>query len=230
MNYTYPLDTRDDLVIALVNDKRVLIDTGSPASFGKEAPINFLGEEFVLNESAMMGMANIGSVNEFLKNPVDALLGGDKIGDHPFRIDFMNRTITFFTDGYSEDGGTVIPLSVTMGGIVFKMGMNGREVSAVLDTCAHYSYLTEDEPETANFVREIEDFNPMTGRFTSRMGEVNVTVAGADSVFEFGILSGMLGSLLSMIGATAVVGATLLKKYVVLVDYKAGKMVLWANQ
>ncbi len=229
-NFTYPLDTRNDLVIALVGDKRVLIDTGSPQSFGKQAPINFLGEEVTPDGSAMMGMASIESVNEFLENPVDALFGGDMIGDHPFRIDFTNKTITFLAEGYSEEGGAVVPLNVTMGGLVFNMGLNGREVSAVLDTGAHYSYLTENQPETAGFTREIEDFTPMTGRFTSRMGEVPVVLAGKELVFEFGILSGMLGGLLSMLGASGVVGAALLKKFVVLVDYKAGKMVLWENQ
>lgn len=130
-NFAYPLDTRNDLVIALAGDKRVLIDTGSPQSFGKQAPINFLGEEVTPPGSAMMGMATIEMVNKFLEHPVDALFGGDMIGDHPFKIDFMNKTITFLTEGYSEEGGTVVPMTRTMGGIVFNMGLNGREMPAV---------------------------------------------------------------------------------------------------
>lgn len=229
-NFTYPLDTDNDLVIALVGDKRVLIDTGSPQSFGKEAPINFLGEEVIPAGSAMMGMATIESVNEYLENPVDALFGGDMIGDHPFKIDFINKTITFLEEGYSEENGTVVPLEITMGGLVFNMGLNGREVPAVLDTGAHYSYVTEDMPETAGFTREIEDFNPMVGRFESRMGEVPVTVGGKEMVFEFGILSGMLAMALQLIGVSTIVGAALLKKFVVLVDYNSCKMVLWENK
>ena len=229
-NFAYPLDTRNDLVIALAGDKRVLIDTGSPQSFGKQAPINFLGEEVTPPGSAMMGMATIEMVNKFLEHPVDALFGGDMIGDHPFKIDFMNKTITFLTEGYSEEGGTVVPMTITMGGIVFNMGLNGREMPAVFDTGAHYSYVTEDRPEAAGFTREIEDFHPMVGRFQSKMGEVPVMVAGKEMVFEFGILSGMLAMALQMIGVSTVVGAALLKKFVVVVDYKAGKMVLWENQ
>ncbi len=228
--FTYSLDTRNDLVIALMDDKRILIDTGSPGSFSNGSPIKFLEKEVTPDGGAMLGMVSIDSVNEFLEHPVDALFGGDLLGDHPFKIDFNGKTITFFTEGYSDEGGTTIPLQVTMGGVVFPMGLNGREVSAVLDTGAHYSYVTENEPETKNFTREIEDFNPMTGRFTSKMGEVSVTVAGRDLVFDFGTLSGMLGMLLSMIGASTVVGAVLLKQFDVLVDYKGGKLVLWKNK
>ena len=192
----------------------LLVDTGSPFSFHESGRIRLCGEEFPVPTSLM----GVGSayVSEKVGEPVSGLVGMDIIGSLGLKIDVPGGRLTFCP---STEGMTPIPSGTADGYVSMEMLLAGRPARVLLDTGAPTSYVSPSFTEGLAPVDRVTDFNPMVSgnTFETPIFELPAAFAGEDFTMRAGHLPSRLQMMVSMLGADAVVGLEILRRFPVAV-------------
>lgn len=176
-------------IIAAIDGKEVLVDSGSPISFGKEPdPGRFLLDSLLHEIQQMPG-------GEVLTK-LDMLIGRDVLGGCDMTIDWENKT--FSLQPGSQQG---IPCHHAL--------VNGERVRAIFDTGAPTSYVSPRLAEGLPVVGQARDFYPVVGAFTVDLVEVTIHVGGTSVSFKAGVAPPLVQAL--MLGADAIVGTDVFK-------------------
>ncbi len=197
-------------IVALAEAGRLLVDTGSPASFGR--PGAFAGlHEGAAPPASYMGVG-IEAVAGFVGAPLDGLLGMDLIRRRGgFTVDWNARKLSLQA---VEPGGVAVRAPWLLGCPVVPLVLGGRTVNAVIDTGAFISYaargLTEDTPACG----QVEDFHPFLGRFTTSLHTLTVSLAGLEGPHTFGAAPASVAAMLAPFGAEVVLGTDLLQRFI----------------
>ncbi len=199
-------------ILFSIGDKRALLDTGSPTSIATEA-FGFLGEQHNLPRN-LMGVApqTMADVTGF---PFDILIGCDILSHYTMRLRW--------TDGYLDigedipDGNLCTPLQTLEGLPIFPLHLQGAQVKGILDTGAHLSYIDPERVAGRSRSGRREDFHPCVGRFFADTYSMPTALDHSPVNIEYGImpdgLAALLGIVLQLAGASAVVGTQLLEYF-----------------
>ncbi len=107
-----------------------------------------------------------------------------------------------------------------MGMVCLPVTVAGVALNFVLDTGAKISYIGSEQTSTLMAVDEREDFNPMIGRFSTPIYELETTIADTSFVVKFGNLPSVMSLPLKMIGIDGIIGYDLFAAYTVIMDFK----------
>lgn len=225
--FTY--DLVGGLVVADVGGRRMLVDTGAPASVGRGGPLRVAGVEVPLSP-AFLGTVTPESIGEMLGTRVDGLIGMDLLGRTPFAIDPRTRTVAFGAAARWR-GGARLPVRLAMTAPIVRLEVAGRPLSLVLDTGSTHHFLTAARTEgLAPDAEPLEDFYPLLGRFQSPAFTLPLRVGGEERPERFGQLPAALNLLLGLLpGVDGLAGAGLLRRGALACDFARGEIALDAS-
>lgn len=178
-----------------------LLDTGIPASIAAPA-----------------------IVSEQLGIQVRRLIGNADLAKQPFRVDWPRRRITF---GASPSAlAERIPLTMSNLDVpLIDVEVGGEQVSAVFDTGAPLAYAPPRAVRNLAPVREVCDFLPMFGTFTTQVFALPVCVGSRSYRIECGVLPDLLQLALGLLAPDGwIVGTALLKDRVTVIDLVRGAL------
>ena len=201
----------------LINDdrgSRVLVDTGSPLSFHAGGVIALGGSSFTVPAS-LMG-TDSAYVTDNVGVRVDGLVGMDILSQGGLLIDVPGGRIVL---GHPTDGMTPLPSRQAFGYVSMEMLLVGRPARVLLDTGAPTSYVSPSFTEGLTPIDRVTDFNPMVpgDTFETPVFELPASFAGQDFAMRAGHLPSRLQMMVSMLGADAVVGLEILRRFPVAV-------------
>jgi hypothetical protein len=198
----------DNHIVASIDGKQCLIDTGSPNSLG-EGVIKIEDKDFTFKGKSIMG-TNLESIAKHIGTHLDALIGGDVLSVIGGLFVWIDKMEIHFDNPMGRDEGTVelfnnIP--------IIPITIRGRAVRAYIDTGAKQSYIDSAIAEGLPNEGESTDFYPTLGSFTAPLVSVRYVEPGreGETTLKFAILPNALSGLLSMTGCKAILGIDFLK-------------------
>ncbi len=218
MSELIPMETADDHIVLLLKAGRVLLDTGSPKSFGSLDSIRVAGMEHPLERVGPYPNAPIEAISTWVGTPLVALIGGDILSAYSLSIDWRGRRVVFRKGpDRPVEHGIRMDLSHAQLPII-KINIRGAETRSYLDTGAKISYAPQSLLADLPIAGEVGDFHPaIGGRFRTQIRSAPCSVGAIQFQAEFGVLPEPLDRALA--GGLAVLGSDLFKASIVELDY-----------
>jgi hypothetical protein len=219
----YPIQIIDNLIIAIIKQKKVLIDTGSPYSLADGRPFFFLSNQYNFPIS-FMGL-DISQLNQFISTEIDVLLGGDVLSKVFFIIDCKKRVIQIsFTRLRFE--GVIVPVDLFMNIPIIESRVGNQTIKAFLDTGARLSYLDSEILRNYDSIGNASDFYPGIGQFSTSIYEIPIMFADNTLKITFGELPKLLQKKLMEAGTKSILGNELFKYYKIYFCFQNRKIIL----
>jgi hypothetical protein len=214
---TYRLDLFDNYPVALIDGKRVLLDTGSPFSIGDGGRVEIAGQFFSLQ--GQMGITT-DKLSQWMNTQIDGLLGSDVLSKFVVMLDWWRSTITFSPQGSSLPGDD-LPVEQLMGTPVLKFRTTDGKTKALFDTGSKLCYMPRSAVGSLIPVNHVQDFHPMNGPFETDVYEVTIEIAGHRFTANCGLLPESLASLVAgTTGIEWIIGTDLLRQGAIGLDLR----------
>ena len=137
IEYTYPLLFEKKHLFMILDDKKWLIDTGSPASFGEENSLSICNQTFKIENT--YGTLDAKELTSHIGLDVTGLVGVDILNTFDVLFSINKYEVTF--SKYDIDvEGDVLPIDSFMGIPIIKVNILDTEYSMFFDTGAQISY------------------------------------------------------------------------------------------
>ncbi len=195
-------------VIALAGDQRLLVDTGSPTSFGRPGPLAEPGRELL--ESPFGD--DIDSIAADVGTRLDGLVGMDLVARHGgLTLHWREGRLRFgpaTTDGAVIAAGRwrrATPRLVTR--------LAESAVAADVDTGAFVSYATPELLDGVPATGEVEDFHPHFGRFATSLHQLPLAIGGVARTHDFALAPPDVALMLTAYDAVAIIGTDVLRTF-----------------
>jgi len=240
MKETYQITIVDGVPVIEVEGKKVLVDTGSPQTFGNVGNLKIMGKERSIPKTLRMAGVQIESISESIGENIGALMGLDILADYCVSWDYQKREMTISDEACEKEEGAVEvaqPQNSTLSSLVGMLGMSikkvavliemnvaGNDIVAFIDTGAKTSYLLPALTNGLESEEEVEDFNPLIGKFTTKIYSVKTSIGGVEIPTKYGTLPSMFASVISQVNAKAVIGRDLFEAAKVTIDFISGKV------
>ena len=154
-------------LVVVLDGARLLVDTGSPVSFGLGRDITLGTRRFTIPAVASLGGQRLdqAAIRPLVGDEVDGLLGMDILGQHCWRFS-VREGLVAVSEVPPVAGGLVVPLDLRVGYPRFPASDEavGRG-QALLDTGAHLSYQVHPADEGVVAHRIARDYHPFQGWF-----------------------------------------------------------------
>ncbi|MCQ2077561.1 MAG: hypothetical protein MJZ20_11160 [Bacteroidaceae bacterium] len=193
--------------IAIIEGRNYLIDTGAPFSVSEnDHELNIDGINYYLNGSREI----VSKVNDsgLICSHIDGIIGLNIISENVIDIDRNEMTISF-NEPSMPNFEKRIDLNkklIQMGGIQFDVTLNSKPCSAVFDTGAFVPYVSSDIIGNAPSIGNIEDYNPVLGRFRTTLHKIDIDIQGEIRTITVAKMTSQIQMMMSMIGVEAVLG------------------------
>lgn len=209
---TLPIQREKGHLLVGIDNRRAIIDTGSPTSMSLE-PFEFIGTRHC-PPSNIMGITP-GKMFELCGFRFDILIGCDILSAHTLRFRWNDGAVDVGDD--LEEGPLSSEMESFMGIPVFPLEIQGRATRALFDTGAHLSYIDPDLVEGQVPSGQRNDFYPTVGQFVAPTYRVPTALDSTAIEIDYGILPDslqmMLGMAMSLSESSAVVGTQLLEHF-----------------
>lgn len=214
---------------------RILLDTGSPVSFGRHKKITILGDEYPVTNSKIG--RNCDSISEKLGSTIDALLGMNILQKYVICVQYSQQKLQFSRSNTFLNTSipmTQIPLNEVWGIPVVDLQINnGNMCQAFVDTGAKISYAKANIVEKYPVTGSGRDFYDHIGHWTTNLHSIpckltrnNPNNTVVDLEIQFGVLPKVLEKQLLQTNM-AIMGCDLWKKFpTVIFDFPQNKMFL----
>jgi hypothetical protein len=206
------LNLVDGHVLTEIDGHSVLLDTGSPGSFGSVPEITLLGRRFEI-EPSYMGLT-VDVLRQHVSSPVDVLVGTDVLRDFVFRIDPDGGFVEWSREPLRPAEGRV-PVMLVMGVPAIDVEVAGRSTRAFLDTGAPLSYIPSDVAAGLEEIGSASDFYPGFGSIETPTYRVELALGGPTFEATVGVLPSLLEFTLGMTGIKAIVGSAIFEHFAV---------------
>ena len=219
--WTYTLSIeKKHLILINEDNKRLLIDTGSPMNLG--ASFMLCGE---LQTSSNIGMMN--QIRELSGLELDGLIGMSSLRRYHILLDVPSKKIQFSNKPFSLVGSEVKMRSV-FGIICFDATVDvDKKISVLFDTGAPVSYLNPEIVPDYVPIDHIEDFHPSLGRYNvDLLPEMVFEVGYHQFPVSFGILPQTPLSGLANMLSDAIVGWDLFHRSIIELDFDSNRMII----
>jgi len=220
----YTFESPDDhIVVTDERGRKLLIDTGSPRTYGDVDP-GWLNLESPIRVSSHGFDFTL--LHEFLGMKIDGLVGTDVLGQVPFSIDWTTKVIEFNPAPPPEAAVTVLvelPHGVPVAGFT----VAGKRVQGIVDTGAVISFFGVEPDSLPDPVGHRHEFVPrgidsngqvVFERFDTDLWPLPVEFGGRLFPEKFGKLPGRGRLSRSQADRSWILGAGLWKSHPVLFD------------
>jgi len=188
--YTYPLLFEKKHLFMILDDKKWLIDIGSPASFGEENSLSICNQTFKIENTH--GSLDAKELTSHIGLDVIGLIGVDILNTFDILFSINKYEVAFSKDVINLEGD-VLPIDSFMGIPIIKVNVLDTEYSMFFDTGAQISYfqgpLLKDFPSNGS----IKDFYPSIGKFKTETYLLDIDIG----LSQYKLVCGSLPTLLS---------------------------------
>jgi Ca-activated chloride channel family protein len=217
----YRLDLFDNYPVALIDGKRVLLDTGSPFSVGNGDRFEIAGQPFRFQ--GQMGVTT-DKLSQWMNTKVDALLGSDVLSKFVVTIDWWQGAVTFSPRG-SDLVGEDLPVEQMMGTPVLNFKAANGMSKALFDTGAKLCFMPTSAVAGKVAISRVKDFHVMTGPFETEVYEVDLEIAGHGFTANCGVLPASIATMVSgMTGIEWIIGTDLLRQGAIGLDLRHNRV------
>lgn len=192
-------------MVAAIDGGLWVLDTGSPASFGRQPMLRIAGDSIPV-ASAYMGL-DADTLSRLIGGEVAGLVGTDVL--NRFDVVFDARPECMQLHCHAEElelAGKVLPLDSVLGVPLVQVRIDGELHSMFFDTGASISYFQGDGLDQHPSLGVVSDFYPGVGSFQTGTWRLPVQVGEQALSLRAGQLPGLLGMTLALAGAAGIVG------------------------
>jgi hypothetical protein len=215
-----PFDLVAGHILTRVRDRRVLLDTGSPATFGRCDRLRLLGDEQPVSPG-ILGFTVDAVVEHIRQLPgvspqfdFDLLLGTDLLWGHRIVLDFAARLLRMDP---AAGLASRPPGAVRNRFIVEDLLVWGAPVRAVIDTGAPVSYLATSLSGGFRPAGRARDFFHGEGDFEVPLRRGRAVFRGREVEVSFAEPPASVAMAMRLLGVDAIVGTDLLEQMGVVV-------------
>jgi hypothetical protein len=215
-----PFDMIAGHLLARIADRRALLDTGSPVTFGRCDRLRLLGDEHpvspgILGFTVDAAVAHLRTLPQVPKDfDFDVLLGTDLLWGHRLLLDFTARLMRLdLAPGFS----THVPGAARKRFIVEDLLVWGAPVTSVVDTGAPVSYLATSQSGGFPKAGRARDFFHGEGDFEVTLRRGRAIFRGREVTVDFAEPPASVSMAMRLLGVDAIVGTDLLEQLGVVV-------------
>ena len=224
MTKSFSIHLFDGHLIFEYNGLKVLVDTGSPITIGKEKNFEFMGLQYSCETNFLgKGIPEISSLMGF---SIDVLMGLDLIRQFYIKTDYQNKEITFSTEEIPFEANCSIPIVLENGAVCVNLNVEGHAVKFALDTGAKISYIDASFTDGKPVIETKSDFSPMIGNFNTPIYSMRASAGNQTFPVNFGKLPSLIASMLKMMGIYGAIGFDLFNAFTILMDFKNNQLLL----
>jgi hypothetical protein len=217
-------------VVCELDCARVLVDTGSPVSFGTPRTLTVVETERELWPA--LGDLTIDRITEHVRAlpeardapegwRLDALVGADLLWGHTVHIDWEERLLRITAPADREPASA--PADPLDRLVRTRLTIGERELDAVVDTGAGISYAVPEALAGANTAGMADDFLPGVGPFQAELHEVFAHLPHVGFPARIAAANAGVLRLMRAARAEAIIGTDLLSRMgVSVIDYSGG--------
>ena len=195
----------------------MLVDTGSPVSFGDINKIIIEGREFTLSPF-------ISNVKKFMPENVVALIGMDIINNYDVKIE-KGTTLVEFSNEFYEDSKNELQLKTAGGLPVFEADLLNRRVNCIFDLGAHIPYIESSFTRNLSSVGKANDFNPIIGDINTDLYRIAIYTQTIQKELMFGTSSD-LDTIFRLYRVQGVVGLEFFSDYTLVLSMRRNRIFL----
>lgn len=210
---TFKIENIGGHILIQTGGDRLLIDTGSPASFSASGSIT-LGTETISVPQSLMGVSPT-YVTDKVGVHVQGMIGMDLIRRFSMAVDLEAGEVIF---GVGTEGWTRVPSFNIPGSVVMDITLGGRTARVIPDTGAPTSYIDPSFTEGLRSVGTVEDFSPFSASdtFSTPLFDVSASLAGRDFTLRLGHLPSDLRFMLQVLHVDGCIGLDFLRQFKVM--------------
>jgi hypothetical protein len=215
----YSIGIAENHVIAIMNNKRVLISTGSPTSVGEMPEINILGQAHKL-AGTLQGL-DIKQISTSLKTDINALLGMDVMSKFVFYISHGIQAMIcsdYFIN--FKESMHEFRIKIVDSLPIIETRIAGVAINMILDTGSKLSYLDAGLLAGMRNIDLQETFYPGAGVFVSDIYLVPIDIKGKSRDIFFGKVPENLMPHLSARSCLGILGSDIFKYYNIQFNFK----------
>lgn len=205
-NWTIDVRIEKNHLVTELDGHLMLIDTGSPASFG-EVRITWDGEEIDLRDSPL------GFSFETLRSHVGldlkGLIGCDLLFKRDLQLDIPNGKLTLQDETARNDESML--LETIMGVPMITTDIAGDTTKVAIDTGAMQTFVRDHSTDGLPRVGTVDDFLPMGGDFTAELVEMHAVIGETHHAIKPAVIPTVLESLLSLMTINGIIGLDVLQ-------------------
>ena len=199
-------------LIASIEGRSVLIDTGVPISIGNEREWYFLHEVRSLSQD-FMGVT-IDYLNTMVGAGIDVLMGMDIMKNYHITVDLKAHRINFSTRTLFNSNDT-IPMTQFMGVPSAFFTIAGNDYQMFVDSGAKLSYVDQKVASKFTPVGRENDFYPSLGEFETDVYEIPFQLGHSDFTLRCGVLPTLLETTMLLTGNAGIIGSEFFEHFVV---------------
>lgn len=220
----YSIGISESHVIAIINNKRVLISTGTPISIGDMPEIMILGQVYKL-ENKYLGM-DIKQISEHLRTDINAVLGMDILSKFIFYISHGIEAMIcsdFFIN--FKESMRELPINIDAGQLILDVKIAGVDMKMILDTGAKLSFLNSSLLEGQKSFGKKDAFYPGAGSFTTEIFNMPIQLKEKVMAIPVGKLPDTIMTDLALRQCYGILGADIFKYFSI--QFCLKKNTLW---
>lgn len=203
------------VLTTIVDEKRMVIDTGCPVSLGSNEVIEVLGRPPVRMNSSLMGYPWL-SIQESYGFEVAGLIGVDVFSQFTVCLDIAGNSLKLSQSPVQGES-----VEFLMGSPTVHCLVSGSIQNSIVDTGAKLCYVADREViREGDFAGMAEDFHPLLGAFEVETYELSIGLFGYDIVERVAVAPEPLALLLAAKHIGAVVGTNLISRGVLTIDFQ----------
>ena len=164
-----------------IDDKKYLIDTGSPISFwtnnpSREIVIDGISYPLFVKPNSLDIYETINCIGE----DIDGFIG----------LDIINQTsLTIYKNGYIDfsalyEKGEIVQINIVGSYLLLKVESNHIQGHLIIDTGAKYGYGVKSLFEGKEPFNHVEDYNPMLKQLSSDIYHLSIIVGGQEKTID----------------------------------------------
>ena len=199
-------------LLAEIENKFVLIDTGIPISLGKDPEFYFLNQVHPLSRD-YMGVT-LDYLERMVGTTIDILLGMDILNKYFLTIDLAGNRLTISSRSLVAPING-IPMTSFMNVPIASFSVKGKDCQMFIDTGARLSYVDHKIASTLTPVGKERDFYPGLGEFETSVFEIPFQIGRREIILRCGVLPPLLEKTVLLTGKSGIVGSELYQKYLV---------------
>jgi len=194
-------------------DRKFLIDTGAPVSVSHYDKLDVLDAEYPTHIN--IAGYSCETVSKGVGMGVDGLLGCDILKQYDLVLDYKNGEICFFDPGTMsiDEAAIKMGLDIVGNGLMkfpaTTVQLGERPIKVCFDTGANHSYINRNSVKGLKKHRDINDFNPSIGSYTTPLYIIPATLAGQKVEVEWAALHPSYDAIYSL-GLEGIIGYDLL--------------------
>ena len=189
-----------------------LVDTGAPSSISPELRLSFDQNGYQRGfevPATYMGIA-IPMLTDLVGVEFQGLLGTDILNEYDILWDIEAETMQLTENELDASSlglvGDELAIGNIMGVPTLDVTCAGRSQTMFFDTGATHSYLTKFNEQLPPQTKEVEDFLPGFGKFTTKLTQINFEMDRVKYLLQTGELPPLIGMSLSLTGSEGIIG------------------------